>query len=209
LDQQTFGRPTARHGAARVVESQQYLEHRTLHCDCPDVLSDRYVAEPFGTVSRQHLASLVFGQDVTVEWHKRDRYGRLVGRVVVDGRDANLAQSEAGLAWHYVAYAGEQAPADRQAYSQAEQAARARAAGIWRDHEPVAIIAFISEAVDVRAILEHIGEPTTPPRIASARGPPEWYEDSAEDAIDAEEYPAGDPLAQPEPEYEYDQRMSW
>jgi hypothetical protein len=34
------------------------------------------------------------------------------------------------------------------------------------------IIAFISEAVDVRAILEHIGEPTTPPRIASARGPP-------------------------------------
>jgi len=73
----------------------------------------------------------------------------------------------------------------------------------------VAIIAFISEAVDVRAILEHIGEPSTPPRIASARGPPEWYEDSAEDAIDAEEYPAGDPLAQPEPEYEYDQRMSW
>jgi len=73
----------------------------------------------------------------------------------------------------------------------------------------VAIIAFISEAVDVQAILEHIGEPTTPPRIASARGPPEWYEDSTEDAIDAEEYPAGDPLAQPEPEYEYDQRMSW
>ncbi len=68
---------------------------------------------------------------------------------------------------------------------------------------------LISEAVDVRAILEHIGEPTTPPRIASARGPPEGYEDSAEDAIDAEADPAGDPLAQPEPEYEYDQRMSW
>jgi hypothetical protein len=29
------------------------------------------------------------------------------------------------------------------------------------------------------------------------------------DADDAEEYPAGDALAQPEPEYEYDQRMSW
>ena len=28
------------------------------------------------------------------------------------------------------------------------------------------IIAFITEALDVRAILEHIGEPDTPPRIA-------------------------------------------
>jgi hypothetical protein len=71
------------------------------------------------------------------------------------------------------------------------------------------IIAFITEAVAVRAILEHIGEPATPPRIASARGPPEWYEDSAEDAIDAEECLAGDPLAQSKPEYEYDQRVSW
>jgi hypothetical protein len=34
------------------------------------------------------------------------------------------------------------------------------------------IIAFITEAVDVRAILEHLGEPATPPRIASARGLP-------------------------------------
>ena len=71
------------------------------------------------------------------------------------------------------------------------------------------IIAFITEAVDVRAILEHIGEPATPPRIASARGPPQWYDDSVEDAIDAENDLQGDPLAQPEPEYEYDQRVSW
>ena len=71
------------------------------------------------------------------------------------------------------------------------------------------IIAFITEAVDVRAILEHIGEPATPPRIASARGPPERYEDSAEDFIDAEERLSGDPLAQPEPESDYDQRVSW
>jgi len=71
------------------------------------------------------------------------------------------------------------------------------------------IIAFITEAVDVRAILEHIGEPSTPPRIASARGPPEWYENSVEDAIAAEDDLQGDFLAQPEPEYEYDQRVSW
>jgi hypothetical protein len=73
------------------------------------------------------------------------------------------------------------------------------------------IIAFITAAVDVRAILEHIGEPAIPPRIAQARGPPECYEDAAEHAIDAEAGSAGDPYAQPAPEYEYeyDQRVSW
>jgi len=66
------------------------------------------------------------------------------------------------------------------------------------------IIAFITEAVDVRKILTHIGEPAAPPRIAPARGPPEWYEDSGETLIEAED----DPLVQPEPEYEFDQQVS-
>jgi hypothetical protein len=64
------------------------------------------------------------------------------------------------------------------------------------------IIAFITASVDVRRILEHIGEPATPPRIASARGPPEWYEGSSEDSIDAETFILGDALAHPKPEYE-------
>jgi hypothetical protein len=63
------------------------------------------------------------------------------------------------------------------------------------------IIAFITEAVDVRAILAHIGEPATPPGIAQARGPPEWDEDSGDSTAQ------GDPLAQPE--YDYDQRETW
>jgi len=45
------------------------------------------------------------------------------------------------------------------------------------------IIAFITEAVAGRAILEHLGEPATPPRLASARGPPARYEDSRDAAI--------------------------
>jgi hypothetical protein len=58
------------------------------------------------------------------------------------------------------------------------------------------IIAFITESVVVRAILEHIGEPATPPRIAPARGPPEGYNGSAEYAIAAAACLPGDPLAQ-------------
>jgi endonuclease YncB( thermonuclease family) len=36
--------------------------------------------QPYGTVSRQHLGELVFREQVTVEYDKRDRYGRIVGK---------------------------------------------------------------------------------------------------------------------------------
>ena len=71
------------------------------------------------------------------------------------------------------------------------------------------IIAFITEAVDVGAILERFGGPDTPPRIAQAWGPREWYEDATEHGIAAAAGSAGDPYGQPAPEYEHDQRVSW
>ena len=45
---------------------------------------------------------------MTVETDKRDRYGREVGLVLVNGRDVNLIQVERGMAWHYKAYEHEQ-----------------------------------------------------------------------------------------------------
>ena len=60
--------------------------------------------QPFGTVSRQNLADLVFGKTVAVEWHKQDRYQRVLGKVLLDGQDVNLKQIKAGLAWHYKQY---------------------------------------------------------------------------------------------------------
>jgi len=36
------------------------------------------------------------------------------------------------------------------------------------------IIAFITDGPTVCAILANLGEPTAPPRIAPARGPPLW-----------------------------------
>ncbi len=54
--------------------------------------------QSFGNASRKHLASLVAGRDVTVKWDKRDRYGRIVGFVLVDGKDMNLVQLKAGTA---------------------------------------------------------------------------------------------------------------
>ncbi|MDO8776167.1 MAG: thermonuclease family protein [Burkholderiaceae bacterium] len=92
---------------------------------------------PFGQKSKQHLSDLVAGKQVTVEATKIDRYKRSVGKVLVDGHDANLAQVEAGFAWHYKDYQREQSKADRLAYSQAEDLAREASKGLWMDGDPV------------------------------------------------------------------------
>lgn len=92
--------------------------------------------QPFGDKSRQHLAALLFRRDVVVRWHKSDRYGRLVGKVMVATTDASLWQVRAGMAWHYVAYAKEQAAEDRQSYAEAEAEARRIRRGLWQDANP-------------------------------------------------------------------------
>ena len=94
--------------------------------------------QPFGNRSRLHLGALVFGKQVTAHCPKTDRYKRAVCRIEVDGIDANLAQVEAGMAWHYKAYAREQSPADRRRYAKAEDRARETRLGLWADRAPVA-----------------------------------------------------------------------
>lgn len=79
---------------------------------------------------------MVFGKTVTVEWVKRDRYGRVLGRVLLDGQDINLAQLKAGLAWYYRAYESDIEPARRKPYADAEAEAKAAKRGLWTDPNP-------------------------------------------------------------------------
>jgi endonuclease YncB( thermonuclease family) len=86
--------------------------------------------QAFGRRSRQHLASLAFGQQATVILEGADRYGRLLGRVVVEGLDVGLEQVRQGYAWHYTRYSS-----DRQ-LAAAEREARAARRGLWADGSP-------------------------------------------------------------------------
>lgn len=102
--------------------------------------------QAFGNRSKQHLSDLVFQQDVSVQWKKRDRYGRIVGKIMVQSPDCprcpkNLdvgqTQLSVGLAWWYRKHANEQSPQDRGRYESEELEARARRVGLWRDAAPV------------------------------------------------------------------------
>lgn len=92
--------------------------------------------QAFGNKSKEHLSDLVFNKQVTVEYSKQDKYGRTVGRILVNGVDANLEQVKAGLAWHYKQYQREQSVGDRAAYAQAEEQARSAHLGLWTDSDP-------------------------------------------------------------------------
>jgi endonuclease YncB( thermonuclease family) len=81
-----------------------------------------------------------------VEWEKRDRYKRIVGKVWVQPADcptcpmtldAGQVQITVGLAWWYRKYAGEQSPQDRGAYEFSEQEAKAKRAGLWSEPNPI------------------------------------------------------------------------
>jgi hypothetical protein len=64
------------------------------------------------------------------------------------------------------------------------------------------IIAFITAAPALQFILTHLGEPATPPELASARGPPLWDQATAPPAH-------WDDAPAPLPEFVFDQRLGW
>ena len=102
--------------------------------------------QAYGERAKQHLASMAHGKLARIAWAKRDRYGRLIGRVLLAQcaqpecpytLDLGLEQIKAGLAWHYKQYATEQPAGERSQYSRNEVEARARGDGLWRDPQPV------------------------------------------------------------------------
>ncbi len=93
--------------------------------------------QAFGQASKRNLSDLIFGRQVVVEYEKTDQYGRTLGKVIVGGRDMNLEQVKAGLAWHYKYYQNEQSPNDRRLYADAETQARSMRRGLWDDPSPI------------------------------------------------------------------------
>lgn len=60
--------------------------------------------QDFGSVSRQHLASMCFQQTARIVSKGTDRYKRTIADVHCQGKDVGQEQIRAGLAWYYVKY---------------------------------------------------------------------------------------------------------
>lgn len=96
-----------------------------------DAIDAPELGQPFGQASKKALSEMVFGKDVAVIAKTKDKYGRTVGHVLIEGQDVNLMMLEQGMAWHYKHY-------DHNArLSRAEEEARAGKKGLWADRDPV------------------------------------------------------------------------
>jgi endonuclease YncB( thermonuclease family) len=93
--------------------------------------------QPHDSEARTALAALAEGRLVTLDTNKRDRYGRLVGRVSIDGTDIGLTMIAEGHAWAFRRYLNELPRADRYAYREAEAQARSASKGLWAQAAPM------------------------------------------------------------------------
>lgn len=92
----------------------------------------------FGTASKHSLSDLVFDKQVTIEWDKEDRYGRIIGKVILSGVDINLQQIKTGMAWFYRKYQNELTLDDRLNFLHAEEDAKKNGSGLWTQPNPTA-----------------------------------------------------------------------
>jgi endonuclease YncB( thermonuclease family) len=66
-----------------VLVDRMQVKVRLSEIDVPERGQD------FSQRSRQALADLVFGKEVSIETHEKNRYVRVIGDVVVDGKPVN------------------------------------------------------------------------------------------------------------------------
>ena len=87
--------------------------------------------QPFGNKAKQALANLAFQKQALIEVEAKDRYGRTVGVVFVDGLNVNAELVNQGMAWVYRKYTG-----DKRLYALESEAKQAKR-GLWIDENPI------------------------------------------------------------------------
>ena len=98
---------------------------RVADIDCPEK------AQPFGTKAKQFTSCEVFGKQVTIDKKNLDKYGRIVGYVMYEGKNLSIELLKVGFAWHYKYYSKDQNMAN------IETNAKQNRAGLWIDNNPI------------------------------------------------------------------------
>jgi endonuclease YncB( thermonuclease family) len=108
-----------------LLVDQQQLKIRLADIDTPER------KQPFGTKAKQALSDLAFGKQARVVEVTVDRYGRIVGRVYVDGIDVNRELVAQGYAWVYRKYSNDAE------LLRLEVEAKQMGLGLWADPDPI------------------------------------------------------------------------
>jgi len=101
--------------------------------DAPETAKPDRPGQPFGEAARRSLLSKIMGKRVSAEVVDVDQYRRAVAVIRYAGRDINREMVAEGMAWAYRQYL--QGPYASE-YLGAEDRARSRRDGLWRDANP-------------------------------------------------------------------------
>ena len=108
-----------------LTPSNEQVKIRLADIDTPEK------KQPFGNKAKQALANLAFQKQALIEVEAKDRYGRTVGVVFVDGLNVNAELVKQGMAWVYRKYTD-----DKRLYTLESEAKQAKR-GLWLDENPI------------------------------------------------------------------------
>ena len=108
-----------------LTPSNQQVKIRLAGVDTPER------KQPFGNKAKQALSNLAFQKQALVEIAAKDRYGRTIGVVFVDGLNVNAELVKQGMAWVYRKYTD-----DKRLYTLESEAKQAKR-GLWLDENPI------------------------------------------------------------------------
>lgn len=105
-------------------DKKHKIKVRLAQIDAPEAKQD------YGIKSRDYLRRLVLNKDVTLDVWEKDRYGRTVAKILLNGEDINYKMVKSGNAWAYQEYVKE----DK--YLAAQNYAQDKKIGLWADKNP-------------------------------------------------------------------------
>lgn len=111
-----------------VLYEGQPVKIRLSHIDSPELKK----SQPYGKAAKKALSDLCYGQYVTVQIEKYDRYGRAIAIIVNTNKQiVNQQMIIQGMAWHFKRYSKDPL------YARLEREAKKNKTGLWKDPDAV------------------------------------------------------------------------
>lgn len=110
-----------------VLYHQIQITIRLAHVDCPEK------KQTFGMKAKLFGSNLCFGKQVIIKTDgTKDRNGRWIAEIFIDGKCLNKELVKNGLAWHFKKYS------KNAEYAELEAVARVNKVGLWSDGNAIA-----------------------------------------------------------------------
>lgn len=88
--------------------------------------------QAYGNRAKEYLSNMIWGESITIQKTKTDRYGRSICKVSTQTiKDVGLEMIKAGYAWQYRDYNNDKS------YTAAENQARENMKGLWQNKNPI------------------------------------------------------------------------